>query len=132
MTRRITVTATGDSLITRRLPDFQDAPYREMVELIQSADLAFTNMEMVLSNYEGHPVVESGGGNLSAHPDVALDLMTMGFNLTAFANNHTLNYGEHGCLTTLQVLSDIGFACAGGFIHASDKLARLPRLAPKP
>jgi poly-gamma-glutamate synthesis protein (capsule biosynthesis protein) len=113
MTRHITVTATGDSLITRRLPEYQDRPFRGMVELIQSADVAFTNMEMVLSDYEGTPVVESGGGNLSAHPDVALDLLKMGFNLTAFANNHTLNYGEHGCLTTLQVLADIGLPCAG-------------------
>ncbi len=113
MTRQITVTATGDALITTRMPDHQDAPYRQMIDLIQSADVAFTNMEMVLSDYQGSPVVEAGGGNLSAEPGVAEDLMQMGFNLTAFANNHTLNYGEYGCLKTLEVLKELGFTCAG-------------------
>ena len=113
MADRITVTATGDSLITVRLPDYPDDGFRQMVDLIQSCDVAFTNMEMVLSNYQGSPVVESGGGNLSAHPDVARDLMRIGFNLTAFANNHTLNYGEHGCLATVDALADMGFTSAG-------------------
>jgi poly-gamma-glutamate capsule biosynthesis protein CapA/YwtB (metallophosphatase superfamily) len=113
MARRIVVTATGDSLITRRLPAYDDAPFARMVDLIQSADVAFTNMEMVLSNYEGTPVVEAGGGNLSAEPEVARDLQRLGFNLTAFANNHTLNYGEYGCVRTLEVLEEYGFVCAG-------------------
>jgi poly-gamma-glutamate capsule biosynthesis protein CapA/YwtB (metallophosphatase superfamily) len=113
MGKKITVTATGDSLITRRMPDYQDAPFTRMLDHIHGCDVAFTNMEMVLSNYQGSPVVESGGGNLSAEPGVAEDLMEMGFNLTAFANNHTLNYGEYGCMKTVEVLEELGFACAG-------------------
>ncbi|MEZ4522868.1 MAG: CapA family protein [Thermomicrobiales bacterium] len=113
MTERITVTATGDSLITARLPEYPDDSFKQLSDLVKSCDVAFTNMEMVLSNYEGSPVVESGGGNLSAHPDVARDLMQYGFNLTAFANNHTLNYGEHGCLATVDALAEMGFTCAG-------------------
>ncbi|MBI4279792.1 MAG: CapA family protein, partial [Armatimonadetes bacterium] len=50
---------------------------------------------------------------LSAEPGVAHDLQRMGFNLTAFANNHTLNYGEEGCLETLRVLDKMDFICAG-------------------
>ena len=113
MARRTTVTATGDSLITVRLPDYPDDSFRRMAHMIRSCDVAFTNMEMVLSNYRGSPVVESGGGNLSAHPNVARDLMRIGFNLTAFANNHTLNYGEYGCLATIDALAEMGFPCAG-------------------
>ena len=113
MATRITVTATGDALITQRLPDYPDENFAGLVELIKSCDVAFTNMEMVLSNFKGSPVVESGGGNLSAHPDVAQDLMRLGFNLTAFANNHTLNYGEYGCLATIDALAGMGFTCAG-------------------
>ncbi|CAN5755437.1 CapA family protein [soil metagenome] len=113
MAKRITATATGDSLITTHLPDYADEPFQDLAKLVKSCDVAFTNMEMVLSNYQGSPVVESGGGNLSAHPDVARDLMRFGFNLTAFANNHTLNYGEHGCLATIDALAEMGFTCAG-------------------
>jgi hypothetical protein len=42
--------------------------------------------------------------SLSADPAVARDLQRIGFNLTAVANNHTLNYGEAGTLATLRVL----------------------------
>ncbi len=124
MSRRIVATATGDALITTRMPEYRDPEFQNMLKLIRSCDVAFTNMEMVLSNYQGHPVVESGGGNLSAHPLVARDLMQLGFNLTAFANNHTMNYGEHGCLTTIDTLADLGFTCAGAGRTLAD--ARLP------
>ncbi|MGH2374396.1 MAG: CapA family protein, partial [bacterium] len=124
MPRRIVITATGDSLITRRLPDYPDEPFRRMLELIRSADVAFTNMEVVLSRYRGTPVVESGGMNLSADPAVANDLQRMGFNLTGFANNHTLNYGVEGCLATLQALEELGFVCAGAGRHLAE--ARMP------
>ncbi len=84
MVKRTVVTAPGDFLITRRLPLCPNAPFTRMVALIQSADAASTNMEMVPSRYEGTPVVESGGMNLSADPAVARDLQRIGFNLTAF------------------------------------------------
>ncbi|RIK44179.1 MAG: poly-gamma-glutamate biosynthesis protein [Chloroflexi bacterium] len=124
MPRRITVTAAGDALITTRMPEYPDAGFQDLCGLIRGADVAFINMEMVLSNYEGVPVVEAGGGNASAHPAVALDLMRMGFNLTAYANNHTLNYGEYGCLKTLEVLAEYGFTCAGAGRHLAE--ARRP------
>ena len=121
---RMTVTATGDSLITRRLPSYADPPFQRMAELIQSADVAFTNMEMVLSDFAGRPVVDSGGMNLSAPPGVARDLQRLGFNLTAFANNHTLNYGIDGCLATLDALRELEFVCAGAGRTRDE--ARLP------
>src|SRR5688572_20713690 len=124
MPRRITITAAGDALITTRMPDYPDDGFQHLVKLVRSADVAFINMEMVLSNYEGVPVVEAGGGNASADPRVALDLMRMGFNLTAYANNHTLNYGEYGCLKTLEVLEQYGFPCAGAGRHLAE--ARRP------
>ncbi|MBI4279239.1 MAG: CapA family protein, partial [Armatimonadetes bacterium] len=103
MTRHIVVTATGDALIERRMPQYPDEPFQRMLTLIRSADVAFTNLETVLSNYRGSPIVETGV-NLSAEAGVARDLQRMGFNVTSFANNHTLNYGEEAVLTTLQVL----------------------------
>lgn len=124
MGKRMVVTATGDSLITRRLPQHPDEAFTRMAALIQSADAAFTNMEMVRSRYAGTPVVESGGINLSADPAVARDLPRLGFNLTAFANNHTLNYGEQGALETLRALDEMGFVCAGAGRHLAE--ARMP------
>lgn len=124
MPREMTLTATGDCLISRRMPEYQDAGFQQMLGLIRSADVAFTNTEIVMSNYEGSPVVESGGGNISTDPRMAADVRRMGFNLTAFANNHTLNYGEHGCLETLRVLRENDFVVAGAGRHLAE--ARRP------
>ncbi len=118
------VTATGDALITRRIPAIQDPSYTQLVDMIKGCDVAFTNMEMVLTDYRGTPVVESGGMNLSASPGVARDLQHMGFNLTAFANNHTLNYGIDGCLATIDALKEMDFVCAGAGRTLTE--ARLP------
>ncbi|MCA1668600.1 MAG: CapA family protein [Thermomicrobia bacterium] len=93
MTKRLRLTATGDALITRRMPLYDDPAFMGMVELIRGCDVAFTNTEVTLSRFRGWPVVESGGMALSVDPRCADDLRQLGFNCTAFANNHTLNYG---------------------------------------
>ena len=118
------LTATGDALITRRMPLYDDPAFMGMIELIRGCDVAFTNMEVTLSRFRGWPVVESGGMALSTDPQCAHDLRRMGFNCTAFANNHTLNYGEEGVLHTLDALREAGIACAGAGANLGE--ARLP------
>ncbi len=124
MTTRLRVTATGDALITRRLPEFDDPGFTGMAELIRGCDVAFTNTEVTFSRFQGTPVVESGGMALSVDPRCAHDLRRLGFNLTAFANNHTLNYGEAGVLLTLEALREADIVCAGAGANLGE--ARLP------
>ena len=42
-----TFVATGDSIISRRVSNRTDKPFLDLVELIRSADSAFTNLELV-------------------------------------------------------------------------------------
>lgn len=124
MAKRLTLTATGDALITRRMPAYDDPAFTGMVELIRGCDIAFTNTEVTMSRFRGSPVVESGGADLSVDPRCALDLRRIGFNCTAFANNHTLNYGEEGVLLTLDALREADLVCAGAGANLGE--ARLP------
>ncbi|MGI8689228.1 MAG: CapA family protein [Thermomicrobiales bacterium] len=124
MAKRMRLTATGDALITRRMPLYDDPAFMGMVELIRACDVAFTNTEVTLSRFRGWPVVESGGMALSVDPRCAHDLRQLGFNCTAFANNHTLNYGEEGVLHTLDALRDADIVCAGAGANLGE--ARLP------
>ena len=41
---------TGDAIITRKLSVYNEPPFLEMIKLIRSADVAFTNFEMLLHN----------------------------------------------------------------------------------
>jgi poly-gamma-glutamate capsule biosynthesis protein CapA/YwtB (metallophosphatase superfamily) len=124
MAQRMRLTATGDALITRRMPLYDDSAFSGMVELLRGCDVAFTNTEVTLSRFRGWPVVESGGMALSVDPRCAHDLRQLGFNCTAFANNHTLNYGEEGVLHTLDALRDADLVCAGAGANLGE--ARLP------
>ncbi len=124
MVQRMRLTATGDALITRRMPLYDDPAFMGMVELLRGCDVAFTNTEVTLSRFRGWPVVESGGMALSVDPRCAHDLRQLGFNCTAFANNHTLNYGEEGVLHTLDALREAEIVCAGAGTNLGE--ARLP------
>jgi poly-gamma-glutamate capsule biosynthesis protein CapA/YwtB (metallophosphatase superfamily) len=124
MARHMRLTATGDALITRRMPLYDDPAFMGMVELIRNCDVAFTNTEVTLSRFQGWPVVESGGMALSVDPQCAHDLRQLGFNCTAFANNHTLNFGEEGVLRTLKALREADLVCAGAGANLGE--ARLP------
>ena len=124
MARQMTLALTGDSLITRRMPEFDDPAFAGMIDLIRECDVADTNIETTLSRFRGSPVVESGGMALSTDPRCAHDLRRMGFNCAAFANNHTPNYGEEGVLHTLEALRDAEIVTAGA--GATRGEARLP------
>lgn len=113
MRRQMRLVATGDSLITQRLSCFDEPPFRRLREIIQQADVRFTNMEMLFHNFEGYPQAQSGGTWVCASPAIFRELQWMGFNLFAWANNHTLDWGEGGLFGTLRTLEEAGAVHAG-------------------
>lgn len=108
----VTFSATGDSLITRRLPP-HDEEAAKVAATISKADIRFTNLEVVVRRKEGFPSAQSGGTWVSAPPEVLDDLRAYGFNAVAWANNHTLDYSYGGLAETGQFLDQYGFTHAG-------------------
>ncbi|MDX1480534.1 MAG: CapA family protein [Woeseiaceae bacterium] len=108
-----TMALTGDSLITRRLSVYDEPEYLRMIELIRSADVAFTNLEMVLHDYEPWPMAESGGTWTRGDPALAGELAWAGFDLVARANNHTGDYGVLGMDLTTKYVDEAGLVGAG-------------------
>ena len=113
MATRLSFAAAGDSFITRRLPSVEDASFRRLAEFLQRADVRFTNLEVTVHNREGVPSALSGGTWAAAHPEVLRDLKAYGFNLVAWANNHTLDYLYEGLHATKRHLDQFGFVHAG-------------------
>jgi hypothetical protein len=73
-------------------------------DLIRSADVAFTNLEMLFHDYEPYAMNQSGGTYMRAEPALAKELVLAGFDLVSRANNHTGDYGVEGMrLTTTHV-----------------------------
>ena len=108
-----TMALTGDSIITRKLSVYEEPEYLQMIELIRSADMAFTNLEMLFHDYEPYPMAESGGTWMRADPALADDLAWAGIDMVSRANNHTGDYGTLGMQLTTKYVADAGIVQAG-------------------
>ncbi|MFM9276774.1 CapA family protein [Paenibacillus jiagnxiensis] len=112
MSREIAFAATGDAFITRRLP-VQDEAFERLSTILKQANVRFTNLEVTLHHHEGTPAAVSGGTWAMGPPDALCDLKAYGFNLIAWANNHTLDYSYGGLEATEKYLNKHGFVHAG-------------------
>ncbi len=108
-----TLAATGDALITRRISPYKDPEFLDMLKLIRSADVAFTNLEMLLHRYEGFPAAESGGTYCVAEPQMADELVWAGFHMVSRANNHSLDWSDGGLSATSRECDRAGLVHAG-------------------
>lgn len=96
---------TGDSLITRRLSK-DDPDQSAVASLLQKGDVRFTNLEVTVHDHEGYPAPVSGGTWAMTKPAMLDDLLTYGFNVLNWANNHSLDYLHGGLLGTKRVLDE--------------------------
>lgn len=107
-----TMALTGDSIITRRLSVYNEPSFLQMIELIRSADVAFTNLEMLFHDYEPYPMHQSGGTYMRADPALAKELAWAGFDMVSRANNHAGDYGVEGMRLTTK------YTEAASLVHA--------------
>jgi poly-gamma-glutamate synthesis protein (capsule biosynthesis protein) len=107
----LSVLLTGDALITR--PYLIDsAARRAFVNLVRGVDAALTNVEAPFNDYVGPPATNTGI-HLSTAPERADDLLRVGFNLFAAANNHPLDYGLEGFHRHLTAMRERNMVFAG-------------------
>lgn len=110
--KTFTMALTGDCIITRKLSVYQEPEYLEMIDLIRSADVAFTNLEMLFHDYEFYPMHQSGGTYMRAAPDLAKEIVWAGFDMISRANNHAGDYGVEGMRLTTK------YTEAAGLVHS--------------
>jgi poly-gamma-glutamate synthesis protein (capsule biosynthesis protein) len=109
----MTMALTGDAIITRALSPYVEPEYLEMIEVLRSADMAFTNLEVLLHDYEPYPAHQSGGTWMRAAPEMADELVWAGFDMVSYANNHTGDYGPLGARLTREHARRAGLVGAG-------------------
>ncbi|MCS7385269.1 MAG: CapA family protein [archaeon GB-1867-005] len=111
--RCLTLAATGDSFIATRLSVYNEPEFMELIEIIRSAHVRFTNLEVLINDFKGYPAAQSGGTYASAESYVADELKWMGFNIVSRANNHAMDYRLEGMLETTKNLNRVGIIHAG-------------------
>lgn len=114
------IVLTGDSTIVRRMSTYNDPAYLQMIQRIRDADVAFTNFEDLVHNYESAPDVSGGGfappsaGTYMQADSFVLDeLKWAGFRLFSLANNHAYDYEAEGLLTSMRHFDQAGLVYAG-------------------
>ena len=107
-------TATGDAMITKRLPE-KDAyqGFREVRDFIMRGDFRFGNLETTVHNFESCGAARSGGSWLCSPPGVLADLRRFGINILSAANNHALDYSYGGLERTIHYLNQAEFPFSG-------------------
>jgi poly-gamma-glutamate synthesis protein (capsule biosynthesis protein) len=110
---RMTIALTGDAIITRRLSPYREPQFLRMIELLRGADVAFTNLEVLLHDYEPWPASQSGGTYMRADPRMARELVWAGIDMVTMANNHTGDYGAEGARITRRHAEAAGLVTVG-------------------
>jgi poly-gamma-glutamate synthesis protein (capsule biosynthesis protein) len=113
--KKISLVATGDSLITLKQSVHSEPEFLHLLNIIRDVDVAFTNLEMLLHDYneDCYPAAECGGTYTRAPPEILEELLWMGFDMFSTANNHSLDYMYGGLFNTIDVLQAYGVPYAG-------------------
>jgi poly-gamma-glutamate synthesis protein (capsule biosynthesis protein) len=111
----VTVSIVGDFCPVHRvenavLENHYDA-FKDAREALSKRDLVIANIECPLTSVRQG--IKKTGPNLKAQPRAAELLKFLNVNIAALANNHILDYGEHGLNETLNVLNDNSINCVG-------------------
>ncbi len=103
----ISLIAVGDNLIHNTVfkcaatgDGYDFTPFYEPVkELVQAADIAYVNQEAPLATDIAEP---SGYPAFNTPQQAGLDLMATGFNVVNQANNHSMDRGVKGIMSTVN------------------------------
>ena len=109
----IQIAISGDSIISRSMSVFKEKRFLNLVELLNGADVAITNAEMLFHNYEDPPTGRPGGTYMRADPKIIKELQWLGIKMVSCSNNHAYDFGENGILTNIRNLDEYGMPHAG-------------------
>jgi poly-gamma-glutamate capsule biosynthesis protein CapA/YwtB (metallophosphatase superfamily) len=115
----ITVAAVGDCMITRRLSVLPPDSFLPVARILRGADVSFGNFEMTLADADAPPAYHEGCAYVHLRADmpenhvIADELKWAGFRMMGLANNHSMDYGAQGLLTTIRKFDAASLAHAG-------------------
>jgi poly-gamma-glutamate synthesis protein (capsule biosynthesis protein) len=122
---KLSVLATGDSILTQRISSNPDADFLDLVELLRKTDVKITNVEMVFPGRGRMASTTMHGIPLGVEPELLSELEWLGINIYGMAQNHATDYGVTGLVSSIEALEARGLIYAGVGRTLSE--ARAPR-----
>jgi len=87
-----------------------DYPFKKTYRYLETADVAIANLE---APFTEDTVAFEKKFNFKVPPKYAMGLLSGGFDVVTLANNHIMDFGEGGLLSTIQTLDRIGIKHCG-------------------
>lgn len=85
--------------------------FGEMEEYIQKSDISVVNLEVPL--IDGGEKIPKSGPNIQAPIHIASAMKAAGVTLVTLANNHIMDYGRPGLLSTIDACRNVGLDYTG-------------------
>jgi poly-gamma-glutamate capsule biosynthesis protein CapA/YwtB (metallophosphatase superfamily) len=115
---------TGDVILSRHVSMLTSPRFLDVARLLQSADCAFGNCELVMAaRDEGDPSAAGASLSVVVDPSIAEELRWIGYDIMGTANNHALDYGPGGVSSNLSHLSHAGIVGAGTGVNLQEAAA---------
>lgn len=115
--KKLTLTFCGDYAPCRRFESLVrkkgSSVLKEALPIIQASDIAFANLECVLTEYN-KPIKKSGPA-LRASPDCVEPLTH--FDVVGLANNHILDFGSQGVADTIELCAKNNIPTVGAGLN---------------
>ena len=125
MNDSVNILVTGDTFLgggrvkDLALKNSVDVLFGNFISKIKKADISVTNLESPLIE-NGTPIFKTGP-NLKSPVKTIEVLKNAGFNLLTLANNHILDYGEDGIISTLESCQRAEIGTVGAGINEAKK-----------
>lgn len=116
------VVLVGQALIKKDLRSYAPLSVEQARGYLGGADVAFTNLEAAVAPKDA-AVTPRSERAVHGSPAVLDCLQEMGFNMLSLANNHALDLGTEGVLTTIAEVDERGFARAGTGVNGEEAAA---------
>jgi poly-gamma-glutamate synthesis protein (capsule biosynthesis protein) len=117
VTKGIEIFVAGDALMQYPFAAYANERVRAVRSLIDNADVGIVNLECCIQENDDWPAYVGGGGRFASYvaapPACVRDLRAIGIDAVFGSNNHCMDFGENGVLTTLRHLDAVGLAHAG-------------------
>lgn len=85
--------------------------FGDVLPYIKQADISITNLESPLID-EGNPILKTGP-NLKLPTESIEALKYAGFDMVTLANNHMMDFGAEGLISTISICEKNGIRCIG-------------------
>lgn len=122
---KISVLATGDSMLTQRISNNPDADFHALVDLLRNTDVSITNVEMVFPGRGRMASTTMHGIPCGVEPELLSEFEWLGIDIYGLGHNHATDFGVAGLVSSIEALEARKLTYAG--VGRTLQEARSPR-----